>query len=186
MKIKFPSKSLSAASIILALSCTCASAVEKSTYVGGLVGANFANGDNNSSTDANFGVTVGTKITPAGNIGLGFYGTFVGQSNSSSVFGQPVGTSTRTYDLCGEVNGFASVFHFGGDIGMGINSWDANAGNASLGSSQTALIFGPETGFDIPLGTSSLSLGGELHYLFTTADHAPNNLQAMAALKIWL
>ena len=180
------SQKLLAASLVLASCCTSASAMEKSTYLGGLVGANFANNDSNSSTNTNFGITAGAKLDPSGNVGLGFYGTYVGQNNSGSAFGLPVGTSTRTYNLCGEMNVFASVFHFGGDAGAGINTWDANAGNSSVGTSKTAFIYGPEAGFDIPLGSSSLSIGGEVHYLFSNADGAPNNLQALGALKVWL
>ncbi len=158
---------------------------DKSTYVGGLIGESFANGNSQSSSNMNFGLTVGTRVSP--DLGLGIYGTYYGQSDSASVFGRPVGaTSLRTYNICGEMNFFASVFHLGGDAGLGISSWEGSIGQNSVGSSRTSFIFGPEAGFDIPLGTSALSLGGEVHYLFTNDSEGQNNLQALAALKVWL
>ena len=161
-----------------------ASAVERMTYLGGLVGANFVNNDSNASANTNFGVTAGAKLSPQ--FGMGFYGTYYGQSESASIFGLPAGTATRTYNLAGELNIFASVFHFGGDAGAGISTWEANVGSVNQSNSNTAFIYGPEAGFDIPLGSSALSLGGEAHYLFTNATDGRNNLQVLGALKVWL
>jgi hypothetical protein len=155
-------------------------------YFGALIGANIPSGNAGSDNSTNFGLTLGAKVAPY--LGLGFYGTYYGQSDSGRVFGLQVGTSSSTFNLAGEINGFFSIFHVGVDVGAQVVSWSANAGNASIGRSNTAMIYGPEAGFDIPLGSavSHLSLGGEVHYLLTTESQGQNNLQALAAIKFWM
>lgn len=160
---------------------------DKNGYVGALLGTSLANnGESNSSMTAssNFGLEVGAKLIPQ--LGIGFFGSYFGQNNSASIFGLPAGTSTKTYLLAAEGNFFSSVFHAGVDLGVGINTWAGNVGSASASSSDTSFIYGPEAGFDIPLGQSTVSLGGEVHYLLTSADEGQNNLQILGALKVWL
>jgi hypothetical protein len=153
-------------------------------YVGALAGANLPNGNSGSNVSPTFGATVGAKLAP--NFGIGGFGTYYGQSNSGSFLGLPTGTSTSTFNLAGEANFFAEGFHVGGDIGAAFTSWSGNVGSASLGTSNNSLIYGPEAGFDFPLGAGGLSLGAEAHYLFNNASNSQNNLLLLGALKIWL
>ena len=159
--------------------------VERSTgYVGGMLGANLPNGDSGSSSSPLFGIMAGAKLNPA--FGLGVFGTYYGQSNSGSIFGLKAGTETHTWNLCGEANFFASIFRVGADVGSSINTWSAGAGNASIGSSKSFLIYGPEAGLELPLGNSGVSVGGSAHYLFNSADNSQNNLLMMVDLSVWL
>lgn len=179
-------KTVLAAALVLA-STSAYGASDKNGYVGALLGTSLANTGGSNSTmtgNSNFGLQVGAKLVPE--FGIGFYGTTSGQRNSASVFGLPAGTETRNYALAGEANIFASVFHAGVNLGVGINTWSANIGSAQANSSNTAFIYGPEAGFDIPLGQSMVSLGGEVHYLLTTESEGKNNLQLLGALKMWL
>lgn len=155
-------------------------------YVGALIGSNVPAGDFGSDNSPNFGITAGAKVAPA--LGVGFYGTYYGQENSGSVFGLTTATSSGTLVLAGEINAFFSVFHAGANLGVSTVSWSASAGNASVGQSNTSMVYGPEAGFDIPLGPSAshVSVGGEVHYLMTSASEGQSNLQALAALKVWL
>jgi hypothetical protein len=158
-------------------------AVDHPLYVGALIGANLPNGNSGSSVSPTFGATVGAKIAPS--FGIGAFGTYYGQSNSGSFLGLPTGTSTRTFNVAGEANFFASGFHIGGDIGAAFTSATGNIASASVSSSDNALIYGPEAGFDFPLAPG-LTLGGEAHYLFNNSNNSQNNLLLLGALKIWL
>jgi len=166
---------------------TAYAALDKQSYVGVLAGTNLGNvGYSNSTTkaDLNLGLNAGAKVIPE--LGLGFYGTYFGQNNSGSVLGINTERATRTWYLAAEINLFASIFHVGADLGLGINTRSSEFGSISSSSSNTAFIYGPEAGFDIPLGKTQVSLGGEVHYILTTEDEGRNNLQLFGSVKVWL
>ena len=127
-------------------------------YIGGMLGGNLPNGDSGSSSSPLFGLAAGIRPTPE--FGVGFFGTYYGQTHSGSIFGLKAGTETHTTNLCGELNFFSSIFHVGGDFGVALNSWSAEAGNASIGTSKSVFILGPEAGVAVPLGKSGVSAGG--------------------------
>lgn len=154
-------------------------------YLGVLGGASYFDPENLSrGSDVIFGLTAGTRTDS--NVGIGFYGTYFNDSTSSSILGIPAGTRTTTYYLTGQLDLFASVFHFGANAGVGIDTWNASVGGANIGNTRSMFIYGPEAGFDFPIGNSPVSLGAEVHYLINHESDARNNLQAMAALKIWM
>ena len=174
------------ASIMVLIS---SSAYAAGGYVGILGGGNIANvantfeSDSNTKTTPAIGVKVGAKIIPE--LGLGFYGSYVSQSNSTSVFVLTAGTKTKTYYLTGEVNFFLLIFHAGVNLGVAITTWSADFENVTTSSSNTALVYGPEVGFDIPIIPNLVSLGGEAHYLLTSKSDGVNNLQVLGAVKVW-
>jgi hypothetical protein len=153
-------------------------------YVGGLIGANFPNGDADSSKGATFGVTVGTKL--AHGLGVGFLGTYYGQSNQRTFLGLPAGTSTRTYNLLGQINFFAAdIVRIGADVGAMINTWSGNISSLSTGTSSTTLVYGPQASIDIPV-IPGLTVGAEAHYLFNHESQNQDNLLLLGAVKVWL
>lgn len=146
---------------------------QTSGYIGGLIGANIPGSGNGSSSGVAVGGTVGVKLDPS--FGVGIWGTYNSQDNSRTIFGLPAGTSTKTFNLAGEVNFFSSPLHVGADLGRAGYSWSDN--------SNSAMIYGPEAGLDIPFGP--ISIGAEAHYLFSTAANSQNNLLVLGAIKVW-
>jgi len=155
---------------------------DRPNYLGVLLGVNTPTGEGSSST-ATVGATLGSKVVSY--FGVGLFGSYSGQTSSGSLLGLPAGTSTSTTLLTGQGNFMMGGFHLGGEIGAGISSWSGAVSTLHAGTSNTALIYGPEAGYDFKL-TSAVSLGGEVHYLFSNAEAASKNLQALATLKVWL
>ncbi|MGE0615046.1 MAG: outer membrane beta-barrel protein [Bacteriovoracia bacterium] len=162
-----------------------ANALESSVgYAGFLLGGNIAStSGSDGDTRPNIGLTLGGKISPE--FGLGFYGGFSGQRSSGTFLGLPSGTSTSMTILAGQLNFFAGPLHLGAEAGAAISSWSGNISSVHAGDSTTDFVYGPQGGVDFQL-VPNLSLGAELHYLITTADSGVNNLQALAALKVWM
>jgi len=150
-------------------------------YLGLLAGGNSAEGSQDSASPT-IGVTFGTKLAP--NFGVGFLGSYFGETSSGSLFGLPTGTSASSIVLAGQANYFLGGFHMGGEMGAAINSWSGRISNSYSGNSNTAMIFGPQAGYDFAVG-KAVSLGAEAHYLVSTADNGSNNFQIFAAVKFW-
>ncbi len=175
---------LSASGLAHAADGTAASGDATQLYVGALVGANFPNGDADSSKAAVFGATIGAKVHPS--FGVGFLGTIYGQDNTGSFLGLPAGTSTRTYNLLGQLNFFAAnVLRVGADAGMMINTWSGNLGSLSGRTSNKTFVYGPQVAIDVPI-LPVLSVGAEAHYLINHDNGNQNSLLLLGAVKFWL
>jgi|GEM_PF-3556936 len=153
---------------------------DRTFYLGGLVGGSDLGSGN---SDTNYGLTLGGKWGDV--VGLGFYGTYARTTGTADNFGLPTGTNVRAFRLLGEFNVFLAWLHVGVDIGAAINTWAQVPGDVNASTSETQMIVGPQAGIDIPIA-GPLSIGAEAHYLVSTAEFEDNELQAMAALKLWL
>ena len=160
---------------------------DQNFYVGALLGGTkSANSDgtiSESSISPTIGLTAGIKLSPG--FGIGFLGSRYGTTSSSNVLGLPVGTNSNTTLLLGQGNFILGGFHVGVDIGASTNSWDGTISSLNDGTSNTSLVYGPQGGIDFKLD-KTISLGGEMHYLFSTAKNVVSNIQSLAVLKIWL
>ncbi len=154
-------------------------------YVGLVAGANFPTGTFGTSVAPAIGLVAGGRFAPF--LGAGFYGVYHGQTSSGSIFGLNGGSGTHQIDLAAEINVFLAWVHVGMDIGASINIWSASAGPVSLGTSNYALLIGPEAGIDIPLMNSGLSIGAEMHlFFYPTLAGSQTNFQVMGVLKYWI
>jgi hypothetical protein len=154
---------------------------EPSSYFGLVAGGNSTAGAKERATPT-FGLTLGSLVAPE--LGIGFLGTYYGQSSSGTLFGLPTGSSMKTINLTAQLNYFLGGVHLGGQAGVAISSWSGYVSNLHVGNSTTTMILGPSVGYDFKLGRA-LSLGGEAHYIFNTTEGRANNLQVLAALKFW-
>ncbi len=136
-----------------------------------------------SNISPTVGLTVGIKLSPR--FGIGVLGSRYGMTSSSTILGLPVGTASNTTLLLGQANFILGGFHLGAELGPSINSWDGTISSLNTGTSSSSLVYGPQGGIDFRLD-KTISLGGELHYLLSTAKNVVNNIQALAVLKIWL
>ena len=153
-------------------------------YAGLLFGGNSTtNSSDPNQTTTTFGATLGAKMTPE--FGIGLFGSYYTQRSSGSFMGLPTGASTSTAVITGQANFFAGGLHLGAEAGPAINSWSGNISTAHTGNSNTNMVYGPEAGYDYKF-TKTMSLGAEAHYLFSSGDASVNNIQALAALKVWL
>ena len=153
-------------------------------YAGILFGGNSTtNAPDSNQTTATFGATLGAKIAPE--FGLGLFGSYFSQRSFGSFMGLPTGASTSTAVITGQGNFFAGGLHLGAEMGPAISSWSGNISTAHTGNSNTTMVYGPEAGYDFKF-TKTMSLGAEAHYLFSSGDASINNVQAFAALKVWL
>lgn len=150
-------------------------------YLGLLAGGNSSTSAEGNATPT-FGLTLGAKLAPS--FGLGFLGSYYGQSSSGSLLGLPSGTSMSTLILAGQANYFMGGLHLGGEIGAALSSWSGHISRLYASDNVAAMIYGPEIGYDFLIG-KSLSLGAEGHYLISTAASSVNNIQLFAALKFW-
>lgn len=152
-------------------------------FVGALVGANFPTGNLGTNVSPIYGITAGAKIAPL--FGVGFFGTYHGQTSTGSILNLNAGATTARFVLTGQADLYLSVFHVGINAGAEIHSWAIGAGPSVLGTTNTGFVFGPEAGFDIPL-SPMVSVGAEVHYLLTTLQSAQGNMVAAANVKVWL
>ena len=150
-------------------------------YLGLLAGGNKSASSETNATPT-FGLTLGAKLAPA--FGIGFLGSYYGQTSSGSLLGLPTGSSAKTLVLAGQANYFIGGLHLGGEIGTAISSWSGQISKVHTGDSTTSMIYGPEAGYDFIIARS-VSLGAEGHYLISTAESAVDNIQVFAALKFW-
>ena len=159
----------------------------QNAYIGVLVGGNRnANSDgtiSSSNTDPAIGLTAGIKLSPR--FGIGFLGSRYGLKNSGSFLGLPLGTATNTTMILGQANFFLGGIHLGVEAGSSVSSWDGTIGALRSDNSNTSMVYGPQGGIDLKID-KTISLGAEVHYLFSTAQNVVSNAQALAALKIWL
>jgi hypothetical protein len=160
---------------------------DQNAYVGVLIGGNrSANSDgtvSDTNTDPTIGITAGLKISPR--FGIGFFGSRYGLTNTGKFLGLPVGTTTSTTMLLGQGNFYLGGIHLGVEAGSSTSSWNGKIGSLTDGTSNTSMVYGPQGGIDLKLD-KTISLGGEFHYLFSTAENVVSNAQALAAVKIWL
>ena len=156
-------------------------------YVGALIGGNRnSNSDgaiSDTTTNPAIGVTAGIRVSPR--FGVGFFGSRYGQTSSGIFLGLPAGTSTTTTMLLAQGNYFSKAIHLGVEAGATTSSWDRIVASRHDGSSSTSMVYGPHGGIDLKLD-KAITLGGEFHYLFSTAHNVASNAQALAALKIWI
>lgn len=155
----------------------------KRFYLGALVGANFPTGAYGSDVNPIVGITLGAKLVPM--FSIGFYGAYNGQVSRGNFLGIYPGSLTGRFTLTGQADIHISVFHIGMNFGAQVYYWQASSAPAVLGTSTTGFVFGPEVGFDIPLG-SFLSLGAEVHYLVTSLLNGEGSVMGAANVKIWL
>ncbi|MEO5971729.1 MAG: hypothetical protein ABIQ95_17525 [Bdellovibrionia bacterium] len=162
-------------------------ASEQRAYIGVLMGGNRSAASDGTTSESGIspmiGVTAGFKLSPL--FGLSFLGSRYALTNSTEVFGLPVGTDSNTTLLLAQGNFFLSAFHVGVELGTSTNSWRSLASSLSIENSNLSIVYGPQGGMDFKVG-KTISLGGELHYLFSTARNVTNNIQVLANLKIWL
>ena len=160
---------------------------DQNFYVGALIGGTkSANSDgtiSESTISPTVGVTAGIKLSPR--FGIGFLGSRYGMTSSSNILGLPAGTNSNTTLLLGQANFILGGFHVGVDLGPSTNSWDGTISSLNDGTSNTSFVYGPQGGIDFKLD-KTISLGGEVHYLFSTAKNVVSNIQGLAVLKIWL
>lgn len=160
---------------------------DQNLYIGGLVGATkSANSDGiilGSETSPTFGLTAGIKLSPS--FEIAFLATRYRTRSTSTDLGLPIGTDSNTTLLLGQGSFLMGGFHLGVEIGSSINSWDGKISSLNDGTSSTSTVYGPQGGIDFRLD-KTLTLGGEVHYLFSTAKNVVSNVQALAVLKIWL
>ncbi|MEO5969761.1 MAG: hypothetical protein ABIQ95_07510 [Bdellovibrionia bacterium] len=160
---------------------------DQNAYVGALIGGNRNANSNgtisDTATNPTYGLTAGIKISPR--FGIGFFGSRYDLTSSGAFLGLPVGTSTSTTMLLGQGNFFIGGIHVGVEAGPTTSSWDGKIASLHDGSSNTSMVYGPHGGIDMKLD-KTITLGGEFHYLFSTAQNVASNAQALAAIKIWL
>ena len=150
-------------------------------YLGLALGANTTIGSNENASPT-YALVFGANISPE--FGIGFFGSHYGQSSSGSLFGLPTGTTTSTLILAIQANYFFNGAHLGGEIGTAISSWSGHISTVNAGDSASAVIFGPQAGYDFLVG-QSISLGIEGHYLFTSAKDGVTNAQILGSVKFW-
>ena len=156
-------------------------------YVGAVLGATRSATSNGTNSDSNisgtYGLAGGFKFSPS--FGLGVLATRYGTTSSSTNLGLPIGSTSSTTLFLGQANFFIGGIHLGIEIGTAMNSWDGKISTITDGTSSNAMVYGPQVGIDFRLD-KTLTLGGELHYLFSSAQNTSATLQGLAALKIWL
>ncbi len=153
-------------------------------YAGILFGGNSTtNSPGDNQTTTTFGATAGAKL--ASEFGIGLFGSYYSQKSSGSFLGLPSGASTSTAVITGQGNFFAGGFHFGAEAGPAISSWSGYVSNVNAGDSRTVMVYGPEGGYDYKLSKTA-SIGAEAHYLLSTGDSSIDNIQFLAALKVWM
>ncbi|MEO5969753.1 MAG: hypothetical protein ABIQ95_07470, partial [Bdellovibrionia bacterium] len=93
--------------------------------------------------------------------------------------------NTGTTMLLGQGNYYFMGAHFGLEAGVALSSWAGEISTLTAAGSNTSLVYGPVAGYDLKID-KTISLGLEVHYLFSTAQNAVNNVQTLASFKIWL
>jgi hypothetical protein len=92
-----------------------------------------------------------------------------------------------TYNFGGD-NAIVKGMYVGGKVGAVINKpyIENNAGNDTSGNTFTRLGIAPVIGGDYMLGTSRVSLGVEVSYLFVTGPESEmDTFQALVSAKYW-
>lgn len=152
------------------------------SYMGVLAGGSGNTGPT-ANTTPSFGATIGSKLNPY--FGLAFFGNYYGNNSTNDHLGLPDGTSTNTVLLAGQANFFVSAFHIGAEFGPAIQSWSGEVSRNHGGTSATSLVYGPQTGIDMELN-DEITLGAEIHYLFSSASDVQDSVLGLAAFKWWL
>jgi hypothetical protein len=129
---------------------------------------------NVGDTVATLAVEGGAKLTSYAGVGL--HASYA-QKKTELV-------TARQYNVLAQGDLYLSVLHAGVNAGLGVVS----VGQDGVPSQNTtSLVYGPEAGFDVPLADKCpVSIGAEVHYLLSTADNAPKNVQTLASLKLHL
>ena len=151
-------------------------------YIGVLAGVNQPSGSGANTTPA-LGLSAGARIIP--NFGLGVFGAYFGQTSAGGLLGLPSNTAVSTGLLVGQARIYLSGLHIGAEFGGAMKFWSGTSSALHGGSSTTSLVYGPEAGYDHHL-SRNFSLGGEIHYLISTAEQDVNAIQLLAAVKFWL
>jgi hypothetical protein len=164
-----------------------ASGADQTAYAGIMIGGNISTASNGTITDSSMtptiALTLGMKMPT--NFGFGLFGSYFGRTSSGSFLGLPTGTNTGTTMLLGQGNYYLLGAHLGLEAGVAISSWSGTISSVTSGSSTTSLVYGPNVGYDLKID-KTISLGVEVHYLFSTAQNSVNNVQTLASFKIWL
>ena len=153
-------------------------AEDQNSYVGVLGGSAFPSG----STDFNFGVDAGYKLSPM--FDAGAFVNYFSQSITSA------GTSFSTGNVFWGAEG---NYLFPPDIIPGMLHLGAKVGFYSFSSSSTLVsggtnfMLGPDVGYDYIIAPS-VSIGAEFNLLFVTGTSNSGNTtvpQLLAAVKYW-
>lgn len=159
----------------------------QSLYAGIMIGGNISTASNGTVTDSTMtptiALTLGTKMPT--NFGLSLFGSYFGRTSSGSFLGLGAGTNTGTTMLLGQGNYYFFGGHIGLETGVAMTSWSGTLASVGSAGSNTSLVYGPNAGYDLKID-STISLGLEVHYLFSTAQNSVNNIQTLANFKIWL
>lgn len=160
---------------------------DQAAYAGIMIGGNFSTASDGTISDSSMtptiALTFGTKMPS--NFGFGLYGSYFGRTSSGSFLGLPSGTSTGTTMLLGQGNYYVAGLHLGLEAGVAVSSWSAGISSVTSSNSNTSMVYGPNAGYDLKID-KTISLGVEVHYLFSTAQNSVNNAQTLANFKIWL
>jgi hypothetical protein len=160
---------------------------DQNLYIGAVLGVTRASGSDGTLSDATlsstYGLTAGFKLSPR--FGLGILASRYGTTSTDTILGLPIGTSSSSTLLLGQLNFIMGGIHFGLEAGKAAQSWDGAISSLTGGTSSSSTVYGPQAGIDFRLD-KTITLGLEAHYLFSNAQNVVSNIQALSSIKIWI